>query len=386
LYSDFIEVLPFPPAAVEWAVAFHPETMTVRYRYLPTLDGWRAIAIVMVVISHVRSPLFARPGWVHDVATYGRLGVDIFFAISGLLICGRLLDEAEQASIDLRAFYIRRAFRILPPYLLYVGALSLLTLAGAVTVTPVDFLVTLAFLRNYFMIGFSVYTNHFWSLAVEEHFYLLWPSTLRALGPRRSIGAALGICVAVSVWRGVLVRSPHLLAMFPHTGVLWQTDTRIDALLWGCLGALCTRRLAPFFSRWPLTLPLLLVLVVAAVGKLPLQPLVYAVGFAALVLSTVLNPRSLASRLLELSPVRWIGRLSYSLYLWQTLFFEQEFPTGVLGSFQQFPLNVVALFACATASYYLVERPLIAFGRGLAESASAPRAVVAGGAGTGAAV
>jgi peptidoglycan/LPS O-acetylase OafA/YrhL len=351
--------------------------MAVRYRHLATLDGWRAVAIVIVVISHARSPLFMRPGWVHDLAPFGRLGVDIFFAISGLLICGRLLDEAEQTGIDLRAFYVRRAFRILPPYLLYLGALGLLNAAGAVALTPVDFFVSVVFVRNYLMTGLSLYTNHFWSLAVEEHFYLLWPSALRTIGPRRSIGAALFVCFAVTVWRGILVRSPHLLALFPRTGVLWQTDTRIDALLWGCVAALGMRWLAPFLSRWSLTWPILFVLAFAAARHAPLQPLVYAIGFSALVLSTVLNQRSLTSRVLELSPVRWVGRISYSLYIWQTLFFEQESPTGVLGWFQRPPLNVVALIACATASYYFVEKPMIAIGKRLVNATPEPRPVVA---------
>jgi peptidoglycan/LPS O-acetylase OafA/YrhL len=344
--------------------------MGIKYRYLPTLDGWRAIAIAMVVLSHARSPLFNRPGLVHDIAPRGRMGVDVFFAISGLLICGRLLDEAEQADIDIPAFYVRRAFRILPPYLLYLGVLAVLNLGGAIRVSAVDFLACLAFVRNYFMTSpsFSLYTNHFWSLAVEEHFYLLWPSALKWLRARRAVIVAIAVCLAVNGWRAALARSPHLSAPFFSTGILWRTDTRIDALLWGCVGALLMRPLTPLFSRYALTTPILVFLFVASWKHLPMQPLDYAVGFTALVLSTTLHPNSVTGRILELAPVRWIGRLSYSLYIWQTIFFEEASPSGRLGLFQRPPMNAIALLVCAVTSYYAIEKPFIAIGRRLAAS------------------
>jgi peptidoglycan/LPS O-acetylase OafA/YrhL len=343
---------------------------------LPTLDGWRAIAIVMVIVSHGQSSFFLRPE-VHKVAPYGRLGVDIFFAISGLLICSRLLDELGQSHISLRAFYIRRIFRILPPYLFYLGVLGLLTTLGAVDASPAEFMICLVFLRNYFMTAFvtgplTLYTNHFWSLAVEEHFYLLWPVTLRWLGARRSVPAAIAACMAIHIWRGVNTRSSELMSFFRFTGVLWRTDTRLDALLWGCVAALLLPRLTPVFARFASTLALVAGLVAATWIRLPMLPLFYAIGFAALVVSTVSNPTSYVSRVLELAPVRWVGRLSYSLYIWQTIFFEQRYPSGWLGQLQQPPNNLIALAACAIGSYYLIEKPAIRLGRRLANP-SAPQ-------------
>src|SRR5258708_16736007 len=100
--------------------------------YLPTLDGWRAIAILGVIICHGTTAIFGPGGTyvnsrVFDLTRNGALGVDIFFGISGFLICTRLLqEEQKQGRISLKNFYIRRGFRILPPYLFFLSILSLI--------------------------------------------------------------------------------------------------------------------------------------------------------------------------------------------------------------------------------------------------------------------
>ena len=107
--------------------------------YLPTLDGWRAIAILAVLIAHGTDTVFS-PGGLHandrlrSFLKHG-VGVEIFFAISGFLICTRLLQERQrQGRVRLSAFYIRRAFRILPPYLLYLLTIGALVAAGWIAV------------------------------------------------------------------------------------------------------------------------------------------------------------------------------------------------------------------------------------------------------------
>src|SRR5438477_8743290 len=104
--------------------------------YLPTLDGWRAVAILGVMIAHGTDALFNTGGlypsvrW-YGLTRYGALGVDIFFGISGFLICTRLLQEHQKhGRINLKNFYLRRAFRILPPYLTYLTVLGVLVIAG----------------------------------------------------------------------------------------------------------------------------------------------------------------------------------------------------------------------------------------------------------------
>ena len=184
---------------------------TRRGSYIPTLDGWRAISIAMVIVGH------ALPNTPH-VSLLGALGVNIFFAISGYLICTLLLKEYERnGSISLGGFYTRRVFRILPPAMAYLGVLLLLRLA------PVsDIARCLLFAANYSVLK-SYYVGHFWSLSMEEHFYLFWPTALTLLRPRR---AAIFAAVAIPVllcWREWALT--HAIGgVFYH-----RTDIRLDA-------------------------------------------------------------------------------------------------------------------------------------------------------------
>ncbi len=108
--------------------------------YLPTLDGWRTVAILAVMICHATDSVFHAEGshpnaFLHAVTRYGALGVDIFFGISGFLICSRLLTEHQgNGGIRLGRFYMRRFFRILPPYLTYLGGLAALAAFGLVPI------------------------------------------------------------------------------------------------------------------------------------------------------------------------------------------------------------------------------------------------------------
>src|SRR5947207_1759718 len=159
---------------------------------LPSLDGWRAVAIAMVVMSHFTAVRgFSPPAW-WTQAFQGNLGVRIFFVISGLLITYLLLLEAERRGRpSLRSFYTRRVLRIFPVYFLYLGVVVGLTLAGLYTDTATAWIGSLPFTRNFIGQTQSL-TGHYWSLAVEEQFYLVWPITLVALRlwerPRTAIG------------------------------------------------------------------------------------------------------------------------------------------------------------------------------------------------------
>ncbi len=114
--------------------------------YRPTLDGWRAIAILLVMFEHCGGALFEpggrfpNPTW-FGISQHGVFGVDLFFGISGLLICGRLLDENDRTGgISLRSFYTRRVFRIIPPAFAYLATIALLAIVGVIVVTPREWL------------------------------------------------------------------------------------------------------------------------------------------------------------------------------------------------------------------------------------------------------
>lgn len=361
--------------------------------YIPTLDGWRAIAILSVIIHHATVSFFYPSGpyangralWLSRLL--GDKGVEIFFAISGFLICTRLLQEHRKTDrISLKSFYLRRAIRILPPYFLYLAILGVIAALGVIQVEPIEWWSCAFFFRNYIpgptppFTGW--YTGHFWSLSIEEHFYLFWPLMLVVCGNKRARSAVVVLAFLVMVWRVLDGRFEWVkLGYIGH-----RTDTRLDGLLWGCWVALLLdvpaykERITRWFSTWAW-----LGVIAALLGVIWLSPtladIVAPFLLPWLLVGTVLHPATPFSRALELAPLRWVGKISYSLYLWQQLFVmgsmkvERPFPMGWL---HELPLNILAAFACAAASYYLIERPTIQLGqRANAALLPAPRPATA---------
>jgi peptidoglycan/LPS O-acetylase OafA/YrhL len=342
--------------------------LAVGRHYLPTLDGWRAVAIVAVLCCHAGWPTPA-------LAPYGAMGVSLFFAISGFLITRRLMDEDR---IDLAAFFRRRAFRILPPIAVYLAAMVVLGLW--LRVIPVDgaqLLASLLFYRNYLIAqaGHGWYTGHFWSLAVEEHFYLIWPVLLSIAGFRRARWLTPLLALAVAMWRALDLHYGWIAGLNPAlAGSIGRTDYRLDSLLLGCAAALVWdhAHVKALLGRIGGT-TLAIVAAIAAVCCQVWTPPAYLTIVAALMVliptSTIAQPRSWLGRVLEWPPLAWVGRMSYSLYIWQQLFLS---PSPV-AAWQRTPWNLAAALVCAAASYYLIERPAISFGRRLARVQLFPR-------------
>ena len=341
---------------------------TSSFRYLPTLDGWRAVAITAVIVSHAKRTSidsgFGDERILHLVS-YGRLGVDLFFAISGFLICSRLLDEERLVgSISLKEFYLRRTFRILPLYFAYLAILSLLALVAKVPVSRAELLSCVFFYRNY-EAGGGIFTNHFWSLSVEEHFYFVWPLFLLLAGARRALWVTPMLGIFIHCWRSLDTRWHLFARIFPDPGILFRTDTRIDALLWGCFAALIYDRYSqlriPPWGQWTIISVFLACITLHA----PALPLIFALFFPLLIVSTVTCPESYIGRFLELQPLRWVGRLSFSLYVWQTLFLQGS-PSVIpswLMRLQQWPANLCMILLSSVVSHYMLERPMIRLGR-----------------------
>lgn len=343
-----------------------------RRGYLPTLDGWRAVAIVAVMLWHATG--------IQVLNKLADGGVTIFFGISGLLITSRLLEERREAGrISLAGFYVRRTFRILPPYYLYLVAMALLMALGQPVATRREMISCVFFYRNYLPEPPGhpqrIFTQHFWSLAVEEHFYLLWPGLLVALGPRRARWAAPGLALAVAAWRSVDFRFHLFDRLVPYSLPGFRTDIRLDGLLWGAAVAFWleeprARALLARALSTPVVLALLVLFGACMKGLLHSSGLaifLMAVAVPLMLVGTTLNPRSIPSRALELGAVRWVGRMSYSIYLWQQLFLVPQAAKMLpgWGPWQRLPLNLACLLACAAASFYLVERPLTRLGHRL---------------------
>jgi peptidoglycan/LPS O-acetylase OafA/YrhL len=334
----------------------------------------------MVLGCHARDRLFGIHGIlpvarINAILVHGALGVDVFFALSGFLITRKLLEEYQRnGAIDLRDFYWRRFFRIFPAAWTYLAAVFLGALAGLITLAPHELQSCLLFWRNYDeKLGW--YTGQFWSLMVEEHFYLLWPAVLVLLAPRRARLAAALSAVTIALWRNWPEAMRFMASLLPNSIPEHRTDTRLDSLLWACVAAIAFPLLSKLLLRMrfghlaPIFFASLLVLSgvlkeggVATIIQSFLRPVLIPL----MIVSTVVFPRGPIGRLLELSSMRFVGKISYSLYLWQQPFLVlDDSAVAGLTLWQHSPLAPVGLVACAMASYYCIERPMIRLGSNL---------------------
>lgn len=328
---------------------------------LPGLDGLRALAVAWVMVLHAGYAV-TYPGWFAPFAHRGAHGVTVFFVLSGFLITWLLLEEEERrGAFSLRAFYVRRAFRILPPVLLFLGGLAVLAWFTPLGIRTWDWLGCLFFFRN--LTGDSYYTAHFWSLAIEEQFYLVWPLLLFWV-PRGARGwVTLGLCVLAPFWRQLNMK------VFGGEHLNWsRADLLYDALLMGALLAQAQRhagfrrvlagrgevRACAAFAGGILMVVLALALPLPgflAPARIPLE----LVGIALVIKVLVEGRGGWIQTVFQWGPVAWLGRISYSLYLWQQVFL----PKAPVFAWQKLPWNIPLAVGFALASYWLVEQPAL---------------------------
>jgi peptidoglycan/LPS O-acetylase OafA/YrhL len=345
----------------------------------------RGVAVLTVMLFHATLNLAGGPR-----PLGGFLGVDIFFVLSGFLITALLLQEWERTgAVNLKAFYARRALRLLP---------ALFTLLGVVLLVPGlfyrseppwgDVLVVALYASNWFRVfGSNLgFLGHTWSLTIEEQFYVIWPVLLvllLTLRVRRRwilftviLGVAISSALRVELWAG-----PESVRR-----LYYGLDTRFGSLLLGCLaGLVAAWNLLPRTERWRTTIRL-----ASGVSALALSVLLWtadeesratyyglstiactAVGV--IVLHLLYCPSKLTRVILENRPLLWVGRLSYSLYLWHVPVF-----SGMLNSSRMAKLGISGLplltlrfavaFVVASLSFYLIEQPFLRIKRRFASS------------------
>jgi peptidoglycan/LPS O-acetylase OafA/YrhL len=340
---------------------------------IPSLDGLRAISITMVVFSHLHllAPQSVAAAWLN----FGELGVRVFFVISGFLITGLLLKESEKTgTISLKGFYIRRAFRIFPAALVYLGTIVLLNALGIVTLRPYDALAAATYTMNYHW-DRAWHLGHMWSLSVEEQFYLFWPALMLLAGVRRGLlVAAAFVLIAPAVRVGTWVLFPA-----QREGVGESFQTVFDAIAIGCVLAGAKewlgqrpRYLALLRSPAFVLLPIVALACNAYKGHtsfdLPFGQTIVNVCIVLCVDRCVRFPDTPFGRFLNSAPLVWVGGLSYSLYLWQQLFMGRDGWTV-----QQLPWKLIGALGAATASYYLIEQPFLRL-RARLQAPAGPRA------------
>ena len=325
--------------------------------YIPTLDGWRAIAVGLVIGSHCAPSIQALrlPG-AHALAgllNHAGYGVDIFFTLSGFLITTLLLrEQARTGRVSLKSFYVRRVFRILPPIIAFLAvAFALGLLSG-----PYDLIPPLFFFRNY--ADGPWYTGHFWSLSVEEHFYAVIPLLIYLLSPRALLRTYIGLGITCIVIRAYEVSHVASFQPLPQ----FRTENRVDGLLWGALLAqlyhlptMRGRLEAMLASRWTAFVLLAGAALLFATDWQALHRTVVALILPPILVWTVTNPTSIVGRILEHPALKWFGRLSYSLYVWQMMFLTAQ--PGPLQVAQTFPISIAFAITSAYLSYRFVEQP-----------------------------
>ncbi len=328
-----------------------------------SLDGVRALAVITVILCHLVQRFAVVPRALPVID-----GVQMFFVLSGFLITSLLLREQQRTgTIALPSFYTRRALRILPPLFVYLLVAALLC-HGTGQPVPWGAMGSAALLLTGLDPAFgSFLTDHLWSLAVEEQFYLLWPlllmGALRWGGKRRAAWLALLLIGASPLLRTLmwLVHSP-LLA---HKQAVLLPG-RMDSLFAGSLAALCmgTARFEALYSRvrrFPWVSPLFFALLSPLLRILGGSAYTFTCGYTlealcetAFLVWLIRSPESVAARVLGAKPLAFLGTISYSLYLYQSALIHNWHSMRWNGSV---PGVLAAVFAAGLGSYFLVEVP-----------------------------
>jgi peptidoglycan/LPS O-acetylase OafA/YrhL len=336
-------------------------------KYVPSLNGLRALSILFVITGHLAYRNF------HGADLPGpQMGVNIFFIISGFLITLLLLEEEKiNGSINLKKFYLRRTLRIFPAYYFLLFSYLILQLAGILQFHTNSWITSLTYTK-YFRVTHSHEweTDHLWSLSVEEHFYLMWPLIFKFLRPYR-VKIALLIILLVPIIRGVNYAQGMEKINSGATLLL-----RADALMIGCLLAIYRESISGWITKviekykFMIFLPLfglafsLVIMKIIPADSVVIggatRALARATGtftnvFVCLIILISANfKNTLWYRFLNTGAMNYAGKLSYSLYLWQQLFFSDHI--GILG---KFPVNIFCIVVAAMISYYFIEKPFL---------------------------
>lgn len=346
---------------------------------IPSLNGWRAVAITLVMLDHEKYaagfPTGHLPNWGWHFFEQGNLGVRMFFVLSGFLITHLLLSEGEKTTfVSLKNFFIRRCLRILPVYLIYLGVLTGLIglkFYGGESVSA--WAGALTFTRN--MLGpVTSYTGHFWSLAVEEQFYLTWPICLAALTLWRRPQLAV-LLLLIPIFFCPLVRLAGFIpeANGEFLGRVFGGNSVFvyaDSLAMGCLGALLRRHISPRLT--PATALAILMVSVAVIVSgaygsdvsdhrviWACIPSIQAIAILVAMWISTYRECRIAYPVLNWKPVNTVGILSYSLYIWHVMFLSNASGTPLLAVLYSWRSWWLVSLAVAALSYYGLERPAV---------------------------
>lgn len=350
--------------------------------YMPGLDGLRALAVLAVLLYHISPNQFIG----------GYIGVDLFFVISGFLITYRNLQNIQNPNkkFTLKNFWLRRARRLIPALVLVIlvcvpiGAIiypdilvgAFRQVAGALTYSTNW--VEIIHGSNYFDQANPSLFKNFWSLAVEEQFYIIWPPLLLLLLSRRLKNSQL-ITIVATIAVASMVLMGVLAAPDNYTRVYYGTDTHCFGLAMGIIFAFIWNKEKGSLSKeWLSAQPWIPAL--APVGLIGFALIVMLVPDTAaftypfglvlgslfslfLVGAVIIRPDTLFTRIMELAPLRWLGVRSYGIYLWHwpMLVFGRILIPTAMGTVENVAVDVLFAFisfVAADLSYRFVEEPM----------------------------
>lgn len=336
------------------------------------LDGIRAYAAITVVLLHLQ--LFIH--WYYDgspLYSLIRHGVEIFFVLSGYLITHLLLLEKKRyGDIDLKRFWARRFLRIFPLFYLFIFSVILVSLFLETETSLNQIFISAAYAYNFIpRSDYSTLLGHTSTLAIEEHFYIIWPPVL-ILMLKKSASRGKILFFLISFFIVLEVFNNHLLFQTELSSryfVERWTPSAAVYLLTGCIGAVLTH--TDVWQRWNSSLGLSIILITLFVCGFFVEfwysghPIILRdirmIGILSGILWIVCNQNSIIVRILEWAPFSYLGKVSYGIYIWQGFYLATE-PRRAVG--QEWPLSdpwISLLLLCITVpiSYHLYEKKFL---------------------------
>lgn len=327
-------------------------------KVFPSLNGLRAVSILLVVFSHIQETFKVI---IPNIAFIGPLGVDVFFVISGFLITTLCIKEkVVTGTLSLRKFYLRRFLRILPVAYLYIIVVAILNyffkldVAGNSFLVAALFLVDISFFFN--RVKFDWNLAHYWSLSVEEQFYIMLPVFLK-----KQFKVFLAIVLFLTFGAPVLYFAQTFSAFLYRPAFVSGINfiAKFQGIAVGCLFSVMVFKGWLNFGRWRIWVTLLAIFAITVVhfdSGLNLMAssvnLFVSICIGFIVVGNLQYQNNLIYRFLNLRAMDLIGRLSYSIYIWQQLFLSNNPALPV----SRYPLNIIALIVIPLVSYFGYER------------------------------